>query len=82
MIGAGAATWKWRADRWAQAVCEAPGGFWFKSNVLRLGERIYHKPWSSNYGRTVIDTAGRGLVLRRGGGAGGGVAGGAVAIGL
>lgn len=50
--------WEYRADRWARAAAASPrAGCPIKGNISGSGERIYHTPWSSVYGRTKIDEA-------------------------
>ena len=57
-------SWQYRADRWGRAVADAPSGCSIKGTISSSGERIYHIPWLSWYGRTKI-TEGKGgpLVL-------------------
>ena len=48
--------WEYRETRWGRAAEASPReGCPIKGNVNRVGERIYHTPWSPWYGRTVID---------------------------
>jgi hypothetical protein len=52
--------WEFRADRWEAATKSAAAvnkRCPIKGNVSRSGERIYHMPWQSSYGKTVINEA-------------------------
>ncbi|MGC1505785.1 MAG: thermonuclease family protein [Sulfitobacter sp.] len=46
--------WEYRADAWERAVQSSPNGCPIKGNV-NGSARIYHTPWSPNYGQTKID---------------------------
>lgn len=54
--------WDWRKgertgpEGQIGGVAKAPGGCAIKGNINRKGERIYHLPGSTWYGRTAIDT--------------------------
>jgi len=48
--------WEYRANRWERAAAASPRpGCPIKGNISSEGERIYHTPWSPNYGQTVIN---------------------------
>lgn len=50
--------WDYRDDKWNRAVADAPDGKCpIKGNInaSKGKEKIYHTPWSSNYGKTKID---------------------------
>ena len=48
--------WKYRANRWASAGDDAPGGCAIKGNISRRGH-IYHMPWGQWYRRVKIEPA-------------------------
>jgi endonuclease YncB( thermonuclease family) len=48
--------WEYRENAWERAVEASPNGCPIKGNIN--GEtRVYHTPWSPNYGQTKIDTS-------------------------
>jgi hypothetical protein len=50
------APWDYRAHRWDMASQQAPTGCPIKGNISSKG-KIYHMPWSRDYGRTKISPA-------------------------
>ncbi|WP_227271264.1 thermonuclease family protein [Roseobacter weihaiensis] len=50
--------WDYRDDKWHRAVASAPQGCPTKGNISpgKATRKIYHTPWSPNYGNTKIDT--------------------------
>ncbi|WP_318875693.1 thermonuclease family protein [Sinorhizobium meliloti] len=48
--------WDYRAHRWDASLSDRPDGKCpIKGNINRKNDRIYHVPWSKDYGKTKID---------------------------
>lgn len=48
--------WDYRAHRWDASLSDGPDGKCpIKGNINRKNDRIYHVPWSKDYGKTKID---------------------------
>lgn len=48
--------WDFRAQKWSSALSSASDGRCpIKGNINRKHEKIYHAPWSKDYGKTKID---------------------------
>ncbi|MCD2183663.1 thermonuclease family protein [Rhizobium sp. GN54] len=52
------AAWDFRAHKWDASLTDVPDGKCpIKGNINRKNERIYHVPWSRDYGKTKINVS-------------------------